>query len=429
MTLRTVPPKRHRRGFTLVELMVAVSGGLFIAVAVFALASDASRFYKRESRAADATLGGMIGFERLRADIARAGFLATPNVRRDPRLCGDPVGDASWPAELKRMASLRIVPGGSPANATLAANGLTPDSLVLYGNYAGIDQLPVWNVANNGGTYSIYLQQMTGALGRLGYSTSTDQVALLQSIFGAGRALRIQDQAGEVQFGTIQSVVGGAQPQVILSLTPGLRFRQGTGNNCGLKGNVTGAVVNPVNIVRYDLRNLATQSSFGGANTGYAPLYGDTLTAPWDADRTELTRVELDTSGTPIQGTEELVAEYAVDFKLGVTTIKTILNGTDPELETHPAGTGAAQIAAYAGDVSTAGSPNVGPHRIRAVRLRLSVRAREPDRDANIDPSVVTSIAPGLYRIGLGAAGAAPFARVRTMQADVSLQNQMGVLW
>ena len=169
------PPKRQRptrrcyRGFTLVELMVAVTGGLFIALAVFALASDASRFYKRESRVADATLGGLVGFERLRADIGRAGFLATPNIRRDPRLCGNPIGDASFPQELQRLASLRIDTDGSPNNNTLNNNGITPDSIVLSGSYTGADEYPVWNIQNTGAVYNVFLQARTGALGRRDY--------------------------------------------------------------------------------------------------------------------------------------------------------------------------------------------------------------------------------------------------------------------
>ena len=40
-------------GFTLVELMVAMTGGLFLSIVVFALSRDASRFYQRESRIAN----------------------------------------------------------------------------------------------------------------------------------------------------------------------------------------------------------------------------------------------------------------------------------------------------------------------------------------------------------------------------------------
>ena len=80
--------RRGNAGFTLVELMVALTGGLFISLAVFALSRDSGRFYQSETRLANATVGGMLGFERLRTDIARAGFLISPNAVRDPRLCG-----------------------------------------------------------------------------------------------------------------------------------------------------------------------------------------------------------------------------------------------------------------------------------------------------------------------------------------------------
>ena len=223
------------RGFTLVELMVAVSGGMFIALAVFALASDASRFYKRETRVADATLAGLVGFERLRVDLARAGFLSTPNVRRDPRLCGDPIADPTWPQELKRLASVRIDLAGSPSNPTLAANSLAPDSIVLSGSYSSVDQFPIWNIQDTGATFIIFLQANIGPLARMGYAASADQAALLNQVFMAGRGLRIQDKSGELQFGTIQSTVAGPIPQVILSQNPGLRFRQGRGQHLRLQ--------------------------------------------------------------------------------------------------------------------------------------------------------------------------------------------------
>jgi hypothetical protein len=407
--------------------MVAVTGGLFVAMVVFALARDGSRFYQREARVADATMSGLVGFERLRADISRAGFLATPNIRFEPHLCGDPIGDATWPPELQRLAALRIVQNGSPANsAVLAGNGLTPDAIVLAGSYASNEQFPVWNITNAGANFIVFLQWQAGPLARLGYTTATDPVrlAILTTLFGTGRLLRIQDQSGEIQFGTIANVTGGAQPQIVLTQNPVLLFRQNAGSTCGLRGNVTGASVNVVNLMQYDVRSLGNDSNFGGANPSYAPLYAGPN--PWDTDRTELVRVELDSSGTPIQGTEELVAENAVDLKFGITTVTDILNGSDPALQSFAPGD--PLIDSWAGDLTVAASgPNQGPHRVRAVRVRLSVRSAEPDREGQV--VAASNVAPGLYRIGLGVAGAAPFARVRTMQADLALHNQMGVMW
>ena len=51
---------------------------------------NSARFYQSETRVGEATLGGIVGFERLRTDIARAGFLASPNILTDPKVCGGP---------------------------------------------------------------------------------------------------------------------------------------------------------------------------------------------------------------------------------------------------------------------------------------------------------------------------------------------------
>jgi hypothetical protein len=58
------------------------------------------------------------------------------------------------------------------------------------------------------------------------------------------------------------------------------------------------------------------------------------------------------------------------------------------------------------------------PQRVRAVRVRLSVRSREADRDVGL-PN-------GLYRFKLPDGA---WARVRTFQADIALPNQLDVRW
>lgn len=413
-------PSPALRGFTLVELMVALTAGLFVSIIVFMLARDGARFYQSETRVADATLAGVMGFERLRSDVSRAGFMSSPNVRRDPAVCGDPAGDASWPLELGRMASLRI---DTPPAATsaLSDNGRDPDRIVLSGSYSSVDEFPIWGVTDTGGYYAVALQPQIGELGRMGYpalaASGGDTVGLLKSIFGAGRALRIVDPSGKVQYGTIQGVKGGANPEIDLSETPILRFRGASSTTCGLSSNDTG-YVNVVNFVQYDVESLA-------GDPAYAPLYN--THNPYDVGRTELVRRELDVTGKPIAGTEEVVAEYAVDLKFGLTVVNGVLNNTDPTTLTYAPGD--TQVLNWAGDTSKNNTPNQGPELVRAVRVRLSVRSRDPDRESNINPSTVPGLAPGFYRMGLGKGGTAPFARVRTLQADVSLTNQLGVLW
>jgi hypothetical protein len=421
-----MPLRSKTRGFTLTELMVAVTGGLFVSLAVFALARDGSRFYQREQRASDATLSAVIGFERLRTDIARAGFLGTPNVRTDPNLCGTP--DGTWPTELGRLASVRIEQSstaatGSPSNTTLNANGRFPAAILLSGSYSAPEQFPIWNVQTQGGTYIVFLQHNTGPLGRMGYNAANaaGQDAMLRSVFGAGRGLRIQDQSGDIQFATISDVTAGAQPSVTLTQTPQLKFRDAGTNLCGLKGNVTGATVNPINFIRYDVRSL-------NGNADYAPIYANNNQIG-DVDRTELRRVEVDTSGNDIQGTEELVSQFAVDLKFSLTVATAVVGGSDPLIQAVPDDD---VSTTWAGDIT--GLPgNSGPERIKSVRVRLSVRSREADRGE--DMPTTADIAPGFYRVGLGnpaisvAPPGPPYARVRNLQADVALNNQMGIFW
>ena len=69
------------------------------------------------------------------------------------------------------------------------------------------------------------------------------------------------------------------------------------------------------------------------------------------------------------------------------------------------------------GEMGTGGTPE----NARAIRIRLSVRSREADRPVGIP----TEDGDALFRFGLGESGGPPFARVRTLQADVALQNQM----
>lgn len=427
--IRLRPTNRpSARGFTLVELMVAVTGGLFVSILVFTLAKQGSRFYQRESRVANATLATLVGFQRLRADIARAGFLSTPNIAKDPRVCQN---TTAFPEELKRLASVRIEQGGSPDNPVFTGNGLDPDAIVLSGSYGTVDHFPIRTVIQNSPNFEVYLQLNTGPMARIGYTTAPDKLALLQTYFPVGRVLRIVDRSGWQHFGVINghgftqeaSDSGDpendeAQPFVRLSNAAPLIFRQSGARTCGLKGNETGATASVINFVRYELRNLSDLDR-------YDPLYEQSGDAPFEDQRTELVREELDvTSGNPIAGTEELISEYAVNLDFGITVVGSIANGTDPSLRTLLPGD--SEIPSWAGDAATITTTNRGPHLIRVVRVRLGARSREADRPENIlDPN----LAPGLYRIGLGDDGTAPFARVRTLQADVTLRNQTTPLW
>ncbi len=418
-TARAGNSRDRNRGFSLVELMVALTGGLFVSVIVFALARQGTRFYQQETRVAEATLGATIGMQRLRADIGRAGYMSSRFIGNmgdsDPDLCMNYAGSSL--SLLAKMRSIRIVADAnvSTNNQDLTRAGITPDRIEVSGAYQNPDRFIAGYLQNNGTYLAVPLQPNLGAMARLGYLTLTaaGQDNLLASLFPAKRLLRLVNQYGRVAYGLINSVSRtgdptGTLPTILLELNPSIPLQGAANSACVFSG--VGVEVNVVNFFRYRIADLKKDAAY---NSSYGQLYASTLsnTNPADANRTELIREELDPSnGDPFVGgpPPEIVAEYAVDLKFeglvtpGVTAGQTSL-----------------ALTPTAGNIYDIASiePTGAPQRIRSLRARLSVRSRETDRNTNIPGA-----APGLYRIAAGA-DATAFARVRTVQADIAIPN------
>lgn len=446
-----------RRGFTLTELMVAVTGGLIVSIAVFALARDSSRFYQRESRVGDATSGVVIGFQRLQADIARAGQLSSPNIQADPRLCYPPVPNQSppnFPAPLRDLAPIRIEApqtGFEPPEVFWDPSGsaIAPDTLTVMGSYSADEAFPISgataSTVETGGTPTVTLQQGIGPLSRNGYltaSTAAERATILSSIFRPNRILRVINLSGKHFYGLIASatVGNGGTPRIALQTTPLVHMPPPDAPSmCGLKPSDLGTA-SVINVVRYELRSargdLATiphlAALYPDLNTTDAGATNDL--APFEARRADLVRVELvpagQVGGNAVReaSSTEVIAEYAVDLKAGITVVTAInFQNNSAELANNSLRSlppGDPNIANYAAAPDAARA--IRPDRIRAVRVRLSVRSPLPDRTSNVDPDA------GLgYRVFIPTPDNLPmaWARVRTLQADVALRNVEGALW
>jgi hypothetical protein len=340
----------------------------------------------------------------------RAGYLSTPNIQTDPLICTRV--DSGSPAALHGLAAVRITPdtpdlSGNAAFALNQAAGqtITPDQILLSGSYAATDEFPVSDASSGS---NIYLQVNTPSMARLGYlsaSGSASQLALLQNVFGVqpGQILRVKDQSGMLYFAPIASVTAGSQPYITLS-TP-LPIKSSSSTACGLRGFEMGASANVVNLVRYrvmDFRNDAQGAAF-------KPLFDSSAGDVGEASRTELVRDQINAAGATIAGSADIVAEYAVD--LGFSVMGQVAAGTPTVAPSAP--TDATFVTYFA-----ANATGDRPQGVRSVRVRLSVRSREADRNTNI--------AGGLYRFQVGTNA---WSRVRTFQADVALPNQRNVRW
>jgi hypothetical protein len=320
--------------------------------------------------------------------------------------------------------------------AVLANNGSRPDEITLAGSYASDEKFYADTISSVGGNDTVTLEADKGGLAKLGYvnlaANPAAQTALLAGVFAVGRALRIVDKSnGREAYGTIAAVQGGGTPTIILTAGaggPSLIYRSGSALKCGVAGTSRSSVVNVVNIVHYAIRQMDTR-------VGYEPLFNNSGFGPANETqrRAELVREELDTDGNPIAGTDEIVSEFAVDLKFGIT-VGHVISGTTQVSRLESFLPGDPAVDAWAGDTTAvvgqaAAMPPAAPptpQLVRAVRIRLGVRSREADRATALDGGAGFPMAAGMYRIGTDPNGGGPFARVRTMQADVALRNQQG---
>ncbi|EYF02094.1 hypothetical protein [Chondromyces apiculatus] len=418
------------RAFTLVELTVAVAAGLAVATAALLLARGVSRTFQEEARMASAHVAATLGLGRLVADVQRAGFLVSPHAAHDPAVCGD---RALWPQGMRRLAGITVRDGGSvvahPADLGQSlANGIRPDALIVGGSFGNVELFPVRAiVAGAGGSHEVYLQVTgSGAMQRTLARAGTDGAGF-QAIFRPGRMLRIL-LAGQSRalYGVIAGVdvVGSPPAQIVVRLAPSPALPSREGGGCGLgSGAHVGGLVSPVARVLYDVRRLAGHPVYGAL---VAPVAGEVT---GDEGRTELVRVELDANDDEVPETLELVAEYAVDLQIGVTTA----TETGEIVRAPIGGAGEAAALALAGDPTT---PGAAPERVRAVQIRLATRTRAPDRSVGLGSAeggrMTRFLIPGIVP-GVDTAGAVPpprslpvYARMRTLHAEVALVNQAG---
>lgn len=414
--MTTARRRSAERGFTLVELIVSLTAGILIAAAAFLLARNSSRFFQHEAGITAAQFGSVIGMSRLQADLRRAGYLGSPHAATDPSRCGD---TGSWPTGLQDLAGISILEGGSvAADATNLAlstlNGLNPDAVIIGGMFDSTEQFAVDVLSDGGsGTFVVQLQN-DGAVARTQVA-ATQGAAGLDAVFAPGRFLRIVDQEGRMGFGVITGATqASGRWQIAMAATPALPTRAVNGT-CGCEGFCTGAVVNPVSRVRYDLRRIDTST-----HPEYAPLYAkgfhDVSTyhrADNEVVRTELVRVELAADGSEIDGSLELLTEYAVDLKFGITReVPQNPPAEVPVLAQEPIG--GANVYTVANTPLGGGTPEL----IRSVQVRLTTRAARKDREVDI----AATSGGGLLRFSLGINRG--YARVRTLVSDIALVNQ-----
>jgi prepilin-type N-terminal cleavage/methylation domain-containing protein len=430
----------RQRGFTLVELMVSLIAGLFVAMAVVSLATQATNTFHEEARTANSEMSLRTAVERLRADLQRSAYMSSGNYQADPFLATAP--GATRPKtgtfnSLYKLAGIHLLSQGSLALTPLSANnGLAPDAIELAGNYTTTDDYVVRYMDAGGacGGTRLWLAADSPAMWRILSQTNPDASleAAFQPVAGSAFLARIADDTGHFQYiptctGKTAGLSGtgtgiGATPYVDLNTASiPILTAQSTGTNGGVTGLGVGRLrVNPVQTVKWEVRPLDSALTGDGPYMSLAaPATGDASTG----DKYELFRTFVDASGTVTQQ-PELVAEYAVDLKFAFSADKTA-PGLAARTLTVYALSDDTNNATLADDITT--NALTQPQRIRSVHFRLSTRSAVADRSFAYTvpvPNPQQPVYPTRYCVLQACtAGQTGWARVRSITSEVTTPN------
>ncbi len=410
MTIRRASRRPRRApGFTLLELMVSLTiGGLAIS-AMYTIGAALVRQYHQQQQSANSMTSLRVALNQIKRDIARAGYLATPNLVPTgfPSLgCATNYGQHQPAPGSGALAGISLftnnacntdatctnVHAGINTNIT---NGFTADNLVLFGNYETSSEYP--NVQ--------LVTSTTVSVGRSAHSYQTDftqwwsqgdttlpDTAAFRRAFAPGRMIRIRTTAGLQHYATV--INGGVADQTGAN---DARVSFDTPIPAGCLAGTDGAWITPISAIRYYARNDPTPPN-PNPRGPMAQLVREEVQGN---DKVTALSLTEPTNNAYTYTNTRVVLDFLVSFNLGF-----VVN----------TGAGPADVYTAGNDTATAATVNASPERVRAVTIELS--ARSPDDDRSLAPGTCANL-----RCFQVVAGRPAAARVRTLRAEVFVPN------
>jgi type II secretory pathway pseudopilin PulG len=432
--------KIAEQGFTLLELMASMIAAIFVIMAALLMSRNSMSAFVDETHLSNTQLNARVGLDALAADIARSGYMASPNIAIDPNVCPRPAGVMLQSVFYETGASVKaMTPATGQASPPTASynqpQALLPDRITIGANFSTSDAYLVSAVDSTGANVcsgtAVVLQAPSAnntAAARL-LAMVSDTGDGLTNAFPAGRLLRLQSQLGASQYvllsATAPIATVSTNNRIVLCIQGTIPYSTSGKNdpseNCGAQGFCEGCLANTVNMMRYSVASLAS-------NTNYQWAYPDSGTAG-DAIKYDLIREEMNNTGAVIAGSSFIVAEYVVDmgFAFSVDTSAALQPGgpqwLDPVVTAYTWGDNANKL--IAADV-TAGATTSQPQRIRSVFVRMTTRTRDADRTSMVGNG---GMFLNRYLIPVGTTNTGQYARTRSLTQEVALLNLRGIRW
>lgn len=404
-----------RRGFTIIELLVAIVVAAMALVGIYYYYATVQHAMREQGRISQAQLEARLGIELVSADLQRAGYLATPNSDRDPLVCRPegmtplrvhPIVFRNGGAAGAIFAPNATTPSVSVPNAAQNAN-VSPDDVILYGNYLNANEYLAETINSAASTIRlqpllVYQDPGVADGGAAVPATLTD--AEFRQLFPTTAFLRIVNRHGFTQFTRITAVSGFATRTLTVSPAP-IQFSPATA--CGVEGFCEGCRVNVVNGVWYRIEQRAAADDPG--------------TPEDERTVTDLVRYMVDQNRAPIAATREVVVQYAVDFQVWFRAAQPGAGGTatfDINLSPDIPADGTVVIG---GAVNPPDGTLTGrPEAIRSAIVRVTVRTRTEDSKFPFQARPDRQQRLKAWEIFPSAEGA---AHVRTYTTEVEMPN------
>lgn len=370
--------RNKRSGFTLVELMVALTLGAIVIASVYTLGANAARHFQEQQRISQLQLGVRIALDRVRRDAAAAGFAGSPHSL-DENSCGmvadtpDFHGVTVVDRDVSGTSVLESMAGAPDANVHV-------DRLRLTGNYATGDMYLVREYAGT----TINLQTNWQAF-RRSFSDGAGGVDedLFQATFRVGNYVRILHPTGGSFFAEIADASVTGPESATISIANSLPACADICDQC---------IIAPLEGIEYFLAD--------------APADLEERNAAVTGPNTVLMRGSFDLSdGSSIAGTARPVLEWAIHFD-AVPIVNTAALAATPVLVPQP-------------DTTVDGGGALRASGIYA--LDLTVGARTPEQDPNF-PWVAPMAGEPITRFHVFTTQPGAM-RVRTARTEVLLPN------
>lgn len=377
-------------GYSLVELMIALTAGALVISSTYFIGAASSRHFQEQQRIGQTQSAVRVAMGMVQRDLARAGYLGTGSSLRDQR-CLNPA------FELQAVEFQNDVDSAMIPNAAL--NRVSADRLTLVGSYASNDAYFATglNAAGDG----LFLQTSWQAFRRNFGLPPIDTAATgaFAAMFAPGRVLRIRNQTGNIFYTTIT----GADPATAaITFAPAL----GVGGLC-IGGLADGATVSVLSRIEYRVDNGA-----GFDSASLNPASSDFI----EGRRSYLLRREVTFDGVAVAGAERVVLENVVDFNLEFVFDQQPNRALAPNLARLTGAVSAPLLGSIA-----AGAVGAAPEGVRSAIVSLS--GRTADQDSTF-PYVLRGVGQPLTRFKVSVNAAYPgAARVRSLTSEVLLAN------